>query len=735
MNPAPSASAEQGGMAGRWLWFLGVTGIVFAARLRELHLHGSETPSLDQWDVEARQILVPWLQGKLSWTAFFTPHNEHVPAWTRLLAWLQAALLGRWDPQLQATFNAVLHGVFVGAFSSWLRRALPLAPALGLTVLAVVLAALPFGWENSVWGFQAHTPLALLFVFWHIHGSFTRRPGSTAWWLAQAAGLAGLFTYGSMWAAPAAVVATALWTAAPDRRRWIVPALITAGGIALMLFARSRQAPVHTLTLTAHTPQEFLASFLLQLGWPAAWPGACVLLFVPSFLLALQLRRRAAAENFDRVVLALAVWAAAQAAAFAYGRGGGYFGFVSRYGDLLALGVAANGIALWRLVQGTRAWRLGPAALLALVWLLAVSQGLREITTRGHTLYFHEHSELWALFRRDAVRHYLATKDLAALSTPEVREVLYPDPQGVASVLDQPGLVALLPVSLRPHATRVRGDFVSAIDSRVRTLWAAFAASGIVLLLLAAWLVRGHPLPPVPTFAYAADPWRVPLLGLLALASGCLVFLWPKPFEFSAEKRWLALLAPRGTVEGLTWHITTETTFDKDNLTGGANLLPGEFRNLFYGTHIDGPSFIGSAQSSLFPIKSPWLVIPYAGFPVSPGNALLLRIEDASGKTLAELACPGPNPAFNAIDFWAVDVRAFSGRSARLVFHDGRNDAEGWIAAAPPQAVKGPERAASFRRDRASEPTRFGQASLGIMALASLLLAALAAFFSRRRKA
>jgi hypothetical protein len=340
---------------------------------------------------------------------------------------------------------------------------------------------------------------------------------------------------------------------------------------------------------------------------------------------------------------------------------------------------------------------------------------------------------LWTLFRRDAVRHYLADRDLAHLSTPEVRSALYPNPAMVAAALDQPGLSDLLPVSLRPNATRVRGDFLSAAAARIRSLWEAFAAVGVIVLVLASWLTFRAAASPVPALAFSADPWRWPLLAALAAVAGALVFLWPKPLEFSAEKRWLALLAPRGTVEGLTFHITTKTHFDPDNLTGGANLTPGDFRNLFYGTHIDGPGFIGEAQSSPFPVKSPWLVIPFAGFPASPGNALRLRIEDASGRTLTELTCPGPNPNLNEIDFWAADVSAYAGKSARLMFYDGRNDAEGWVAAAAPQAAKGPERAASFRRDRRSEPTRFGQASLGVVALTALLLCVGTALTSRRR--
>src|SRR5690606_25287809 len=116
---------------------------------------------LDQWWVEGKQILLPWLQGTLSWSAFFTPHHEHIPAWSRLFAWLQAAWLGRWDPLLQCTVNAAIFGVTVGLWGNWFRRTLPLLPALFFTLLAIAFASLPHAWENSTWGFQIHMPLAL----------------------------------------------------------------------------------------------------------------------------------------------------------------------------------------------------------------------------------------------------------------------------------------------------------------------------------------------------------------------------------------------------------------------------------------------------------------------------------------------------------------------------------------------------------------------------------------------
>ncbi|MEO6994390.1 MAG: hypothetical protein ABI273_12220 [Lacunisphaera sp.] len=699
-----------------WLWTGGVALAVFAARCREIQIYASDTPYLDQWWVEAHQIIVPWLQGKLSWTDFFQSHHEHIPVWTRLLAWLEAACLGRWDPKLQCTINAALFGLAAGVWTGWLRRVAPLVPALLLTALTVALAALPHGWENSTWGFQSLVPIALVLVIWQVRGSFEQPVNSPKWWLAQAAGLGALFTFGSVWAAPVAVVITVFWTSAQDRRgRWLAPALIGATGFILLLVARAHQPHSGAYVQSAGSLQEFLASFLLQLGWPSQWPGVAILMYMPTLLLAFQLRRNRAAANVDRIAMALGLFAIAQAAAFAYGRSGGYIGFVSRYGDLLSLGVLANAFALWRLLQGLRSWRPF-TVLLCVGWLAAFTIGLKWISTRAHTEYFHEHAAAWGALRRDAVKDYLVNHDASRISSADVRAVLYPDPAIVTAVLDQPGLRNLLPVSLRPAGPRERGDFISAVAGYVRAEWPTLMETAALLFLAGVGFTLGSPRSIVPAGpGFPADRGRIPLLATLAALTGAGIFLWPMPLQFHGTKRWSQMLVPPGVVTGLSFHITTPTTYPVDNLTGGAALWPEAFRNTFYGTHIDGPAFKGRAQSSLFPINSPWLVIPYAGFPASAGNSLRLQFEDKSGQILGELICPGPNPP--NIDFWSADVRAYAGKLGRLVFYDGRDDAEGWLAAVPPQPAQDGEKAARLHRAWQLELTTSAHRSLGIIFL------------------
>jgi len=523
----------------------------------------------------------------------------------------------------------------------------------------------------------------------------------------------------------------ALWSAAPDRRRWITAAVLAAAGAALVWYARSHQSPEHTAALTAHSPREFLASFLVQLGWPTWWPGACVELWLPWFFLALQIRGRRRAENFDRIIVALGVWAVAQAGAFAFARGGGYIGFVSRYGDLLALGVLANGLALWRLGQASakRRW-LVPA--LALAWIATLAPGLHRISTRGHTEYYHAHIEAWTRTRRDAVQQYLATKDIKYLSTPEARAVLYPNPETVARALDQPGLADLLPAVLRTGTSPAHGDGITAAATTLRAHWSIIALVGGLALLLSFALPGSTVWTHAPALELKNDPWLVPALGVIAAAAALLVLCWPHPGRFGDRARWKALLNPPGTVPDMSFQITTDTTYPKDNLVGGADLWPIALRNMFFGTDLDGPKFKGIATSSPFVIHSPWLVIPFAGFPSSPGNGLRLRVWDPNGSLLEEIGYPGPNPI--DIDFWSVDVRAYPGCTGRVIFYDGRDDAEGWVAAAAPQAVNSADAAADRRQDRALEPTQIGHDTLGLIALAATLLGIGTVVDQRRRR-
>ena len=703
-----------------WLWAGGVALLILAARLGEIQRYTGDVGINDQWKIEAADLYAPWLAGTLRPGDFLQPHFEHVPVWTRLLSWTEVALTGRWDPLLQATVNSLLYAGFAALCLRWLARSLRPMATVALTVLVAGLGMLAHGWENTTWGFQSQFPLALLLLLLHADGSFRHAPGSAGWWRAQAAGFAGLFTLASMWMAPLSVVLVSLWTQRCGPRLRLAPLFTTGIGLALLLAVRAVAPPGGAFAQTAGSPLQFLHALLDLLGWPTGWPGALVLLNLPLVVVALQLSGRHPSSAADRTNLALGIWALGQAAALAYARSAEYSGYVSRYGDLLAIGVVANAFALARLAGDARRWRKLAVAY-ALDWGGTAGWGLVHLAHSGHAAYFHDNAVRHAQLRRDALQAYLTRHDRSLLEERGTRYLLYQDVNQITSLLDRPDFRALLPHSVNPASppnpagTLVRRWQEHAVATGV--LGAVLALAGLALANR-----NGPGEPALPGLAIAAEPCLLPLLTLLGVGAFALLFLWVEPFTFDQNLRWRRLILPAESVGPLSYVFVTPAPFPAERLRGAAPLAPPDLRDLFCGTAPEGPGLTGTILSSRFTINTAWLVVPAAGYPVSHGNGLRIRIEESDGRTLTEVAHPGPNPP--EIAFWTADVRPYLGRPARLVLYDGRRETEAWVAAAPPIATNDPGLASRLTDRLKRERLSATHQSLGWIALSAALLLA-----------
>lgn len=696
----------------RATWAVGIGFLVFGARAREVLLHASDVPLFEQWKVEAEQIIGPWLRGELSFGAFFQPHDGHIPLWTRLLAWIDAAVLGSWEPRLQMVINAALHAAWAALLCDWLRRHLGALATLLTTLLVLAMACLPHAWENITWGLQSHVPLALLGLFVFVRGSFAHAIGSRGWWLAQVAGLAGLFTLGSFWTAPLLVALVNLWTAPRARRDWLAPLGLAGLGAVLMLVALRTAAPEPATGL-----RGFLHAWLHQLGWPSAAPAAAVLINLPLLVFALRLRTASAASPFDRTLLVFGLWSAAQAAGIA-GASGGTAELMSRHADLLALGVIANGVMALRLVGARWFW-----APVALAWGIVVLLGLHALNTTGPTREFHERSAGLAAFRENAVTAYVRSRNAKALTSEEGRRLIYSAPATITRLLDDRRFTALLPrhVTLSGSAPNL-GYFIA-------DQWKFWLVLGGVLT------IAGLAARPTATLAPILPGGASPLVPCALLGAGALgaFLLWPRPFAWDAIERRDALVYPATPLRELRYEFVTETSYPVDRLDGAANLSPESLRNLFVGTHLDGPDFTGTVRSQPFTLNSSWLVIPVAGFPAAPDNSLTLVVEAGPlGAAAAAVRCDLPAP--RDVGFWAIEVGAWRGRAARLVLRDGRTTDQGWIAVAPPQPVE--SSAAAARRAAAWEAERSVAVRPTLLAaLAVALIGVAAGLMSARRRA
>ncbi len=729
-RPAP-APASRATAPSRWRWLVpaGAALVVFAARLREIHLYAGDLPFNDQWIIEAQQLIAPWLDGTLRPWTFFTPHFEHLPVWTRLLAWVQVVLTGRWDPLGQMTVNAALHATFIYLVTRWVWRTLAPRAAGFVTVILLVGGALPFAWENIAWGFQSQFPVALLCLFLHVHGTCTHPAGSRGWWLAQAAGVAGLFTLASMWLAPLAVIAAQFWTGHRARRDWAGPAAIAAAGLALLALIHWQSPAGQSFAQAGRTPLEFLHGVLHQLGWPSLLPGAAALVLLPWLVHAQRLCGRTDTSSTDRIIFALGLWTCAQAAGLAFARAGDTNDHVSRYGDLFFVGVLAGALALTRLVPA--AGRARPIYFAAvLFWSGIVGAGLYRGATEGHARFFHQTATPNADLRRQAVQDYIERGDRTRLEQPATRWVLTQNTAVVTALLDQPAFRALLPTSVVP----ANPDY--AIGRVCRSLhehWPWLLLGGGILLVagIGVFRWRGSPADPLPVLTAISSPWPARLALATGLACTAGLFIWSNPLAFDKEYRARQLLGGDQALANFTFAFVDDSTFGPERLQGAAPLMPVALRNRFYGTAPAGPGFTGTALSSPFILHQSWLVVPYAGYPTSNGNGLRLRIVDERGAAIGdEIGCPGPN--LEGIAFWSVDVRPYLNQRAQLVLYDGRTDTEAWVAVAPPIPTDTPELATQLTRRLHRETHGPLHATLGVIALVAWLSAILI-WWNRRR--
>ena len=176
----------------RWCVFIGLFIFICGAKLWLINGFGNATPFGDEWPGEGAFIKAS-IEGSLSPLQYFEPHNEHRIAFTRFLVMALLRVDKQWDPILQMVAQAPIHALAIvalvsitGTFMNGLGKACRATFAAGVGLL-------PFGWENTLWGFQSQFYFMMLFgimVVWLCwrHGFDPR------WWLGALLAFASLFT-------------------------------------------------------------------------------------------------------------------------------------------------------------------------------------------------------------------------------------------------------------------------------------------------------------------------------------------------------------------------------------------------------------------------------------------------------------------------------------------------------------------------------------------------------------
>ena len=439
--------------------YMGFLAVVIAAKYVLISQYGFQTPYWDQWDAEAANLYGPWLRGDLSWREFFSAHNEHRILVTRVLALTLFEWNGRvWDPILQMHVNAWLHVLAVLLLLHLLTRASSTGVIVTVFAFSAILLSIPFGWENTLAGFQSQFYFLLLFSFFFIYAASTYTTSSLKWWLAFAVGCLSALTLASGALTLLAGAVTLIF------RRFVIG---DQSGVSLAAIFLCFTVTAITVFMTpsiegheplkAHSVSQFAQALMLVTSWPEnqiKW--SFVIIQAPVVLFGMRVLFYKGHRDAHSVYLvALSVWVFLQFTSIAFGRGQNVLN--SRYMDIFAIGLLLNFFIIVSECAKARALQKMLYYFFGLIWMSTATMGFassyeqiqNELTYKFDT----------GVAQETNVRNYLCTEDPAFLYNKPRLHIPYPDAGRLRLLLDDPVIKNSLPGNIyEPNSNRQKPE-------------------------------------------------------------------------------------------------------------------------------------------------------------------------------------------------------------------------------------------------------------------------------------
>ncbi len=440
------------------LLLAGVFFSIFASKLFLIAHFGSGIPFWDQWDGEARSLLIPFLEGRFVLANLFSPHNEHRIALTRLLVLGLFVLNGQWDPLVSMVAQASLHAGILAFLVATVRSGMGSKSWALFAAITALLYAVPFSWNNTLWGFQSQFYFVLLTGLAGLWLTWKYADLSVAWWLGWTMLFMGLFAMGSGLLAPVAALGVGLVQVVkgPAPRRRSCTGLVALLLVVLLALRLLVNHPGHE-PLKAQNVSNFFDYFFKLAAWPTEIPWAGLVLHLPVlaigvYVLTCHLSRRDPAWFFAT----LGAWSVLAMAALAYGRANSALD--SRYTDSLAFGLLTSlacALYLITLLCG----KLRKIAQVAVAVGVAIAAaGIFHIFSDDLLSEIPERKAIEPI-QKNHIQTFLATNDLQALENKPHLHIPYPSAKILAHILRQKALQDVLPAAIHPGLSPARKIF------------------------------------------------------------------------------------------------------------------------------------------------------------------------------------------------------------------------------------------------------------------------------------
>lgn len=427
---------------GNILPYIGFIFFILSVKLIVISIYGNATPYWDQWDAEADKLYRPLLEGTLTWTDLLSAHNEHRIFTTRLLAIILLYLNnGIWNPILQMQVNAFVHATSLAILVFYTAQSISKNQRNLLIVFCSFIFAIPFGWENTLAGFQSQFYFLLGFSFLFLWAVAAYKTYSTKWWLGIIAGILSLVSLASGAITILAGILILIFRKLIIKDKDVaVTAIFILTLIASIAIISTPAVPGHA-PLKAQSISQFLIALINIFSWPNYKVGiGIIVLHAPVLLLCFRILRNQDYRSPPLLFIgAVILWLLGQFISIAYGRAVDVTS--SRYLDLFAIGLVVNFASLAILFNKSKS-----KVLFIGYWAFWITTVIFGFASSANKLNQDLQLRLsTSLEQEKNLRSYLCSNDMSYLQNKPYLHIPYPNADRLKGLLDNPTIRSILP--------------------------------------------------------------------------------------------------------------------------------------------------------------------------------------------------------------------------------------------------------------------------------------------------
>lgn len=440
--------------------------ILLGMKLLLIQYAGFPQPVWDQWDAQAFNLYIPYLEGNLTIQSLLEPHNEHRIFTTRILSLGLLLANDQWDPILEMVINSFLHISSLLIFVKVIYNTSNKKYASVAFFIGSLIWMLPFGWDNAVSGFQSQFYFLLIFSFSSLY-LITQHNALTKYWvIGLILSLCAIFSMASGSIIYVAIIVYIIFSMLYHRKKTSsdIITLVTCVVIFFVALSITPKIEGHE-PLKAQSVYAFLQSFFSATAWPfISVPPLAIVVWSPAIIwLLTKLKSKERLTAFECYLILVSLWVLLQAAAFAYSRGASGTMPVSKYMDILLISPLLNALFLIRTLdlfaQLEKCYSI-KKRYLAFSWFFLIVVGLIALLGK-YTIPGIKEQKHYGEIQLSIMKEYVYSNNTSVLLNKPFRHIPYPDANRMISILENPKLRSILPAQFSNI-----GDITDLSDSK-----------------------------------------------------------------------------------------------------------------------------------------------------------------------------------------------------------------------------------------------------------------------------